>query len=639
VNGALIRKELRELGPWAALTFVVWLIDVVDVLTETPDLEPLGNSFSHLTDSSVGFLWLLAFAIGTTSSTREEDDGTLAFLDGLPVSRSRVFLTKLGVAAAVLFTYPILRVLLAVALHFASRESLDQAVHPGLLLQLLAIEFLLVLSGLAFGAALGRLRSLTWLMAGCLAVGLGLLTDEVPRAAILDPLTLAEVTTGSTWLHVDVEAVAVQAVLALLWVVVAWASFVGAGRPRFAQLSKRPVVSAIVTLLTVAAAVGVMALRSKDREKKPDADDKPHFSDGAPASTATVHYRFSYPSLQSRDALALAEGADQVFEEVHRLLQVPPGAVIDVDASGSLRETAGTAFAGGLRLKLGPQSRAVLAHETCHVISRRVAGDERAWLWGRARVLNEGLASWVERRFDARPEGRAEDRLALAALHRRGELLLDELVNPDTLARERDDLLKYSAGEALIDATVQVYGVEALHRLLEAFGDPKLPPELKGLELWQACFQVAGLDLGRVLDEFFGVVEAESKARALQIDALPRPRVTLLKTEGWYGARATVDSPLPKGWSLALRFRPGPESAFSTYDTFTVEPEQPQWRQARSIRKAQLCVQAGVRMPEGNVLYEPWACRPVSEAIAWTAPPKMDGPENDDEDADADAGE
>ena len=424
---------------------------------------------------------------------------------------------------------------------------------------------------------------------------------------------------------------AVQAALAVLWVVVAWASFAGAGRPRFAQLSKRPVVSAIVTLLTVAVAVGVMALRGNDHEKKPVADAQPHFAEGAPASTTTTHYRFSYPSLQSRDALSLAEGADQVFEEVHRLLQVPLGAVIDVDASGSLRQTEGTAFVGGLRLKLGPHSRAVLAHETCHVISRRVAGDERAWLWGRARVLNEGLASWVERRFDERPESREEDRLELAALHRRGQLLLEELVDPDALARERDDLLKYTAGEALIDATVRVYGVEALHRLLEAFADPKLPPELKGLELWQACFQVAGLDLGRVLDEFFGVVGADSKARAEQIDGLPRPRVSVVKAEGWYGAKAVVDSPLPKDWSLVLRFRPGPESAFSTYDTFTVDPDRPHWREARRIRKAQLCVQAGVRMPHGNVLYEPWACLPVSEATEWTAPPKEDAEAEDDE--------
>ena len=150
-----------------------------------------------------------------------------------------------------------------------------------------------------------------------------------------------------------------------------------------------------------------------------------------------------------------------------------------------------------------------------------------------------------------------------------------------------------------------------------------------------SCCHSAGVSCVSSPGAVFGVVEADSTARAEQHDALPRPRVTLLKAEGWYGAKALVDSPLPKEWSLVLRFRPGPESAFSTYDTFNVEPDQPHWREAQSIRKAQLCVQAGVRMPHGNVLYEPWSCLPVSEAVQWTAPPKA----NEEDEDEADAGE
>lgn len=622
MNGALLRKELRELRPWAVLALVIWAIDLFDALVEkTPDLHPLSASFRGLSDESVGFLWLLAFAIGTTLGTREEDDGTLGFLDGLPVTRSRVFLTKLCVAAAVLFTYPLLRMGLAVCLHLASRGSLDHDLHPGLLLQLLGVELLLVFCGLAFGAALGRLRSLTWLIAGCLAVGLGLLTERIPRAAVLDPLALADVSIHGLRLHVDGEALAVQGALAALWAVIAWAGFVGAGRPRL-QLSNRPVVSAIVAVLTVTVAIGVMVVRARQSEPStppatPGTTAPPRFAESAPASTSTVHYRFSYPSLEARDALALAEQADQIFQQVHQLLGVPPGAVIDVDASGSLRETEGTAFIGGVRMNLGPKARAVLAHETCHVIARRLAGDERAWLWTRARVLNEGLASWVERRFDPRPEGRRENRLTLAALQDRGELLLEELVDPEVLARERDDVLKYTAGEALIDATVQVYGVEAIPRLLAAFGDERLPPTLEGLQLWQACFQVAGLDLGRVLNAFFGQVADDVEAFEDELDSLPRPRVVLVTAQGWHGAKVVVDDELPEDWSLTLRFRPGPESPFSTYDSFTVAPEQAEWREAKDIRRGQLCVQAGLRMPVGNVLYEPWACVPLSEAVEW----------------------
>lgn len=622
---ALAAKELRELRPWAALAVLVWLIDVVDDALGKLDLRPLSVTFHGLSDSSVGMLWLLAFAIGTTLGTREEDDGTLGFLDGLPVTRSRVFLVKLATATAVLLTYPLLKVGLAIALHLLSRGSLDHPLHLGLLVQLLGLELLLVLSGLAFGAALGRLRSLTWLVGGALALGLGLLLEQVPRAALLDPMTLAEVQTQGLRLRFDREALAVQAGLAALWLVVAWAGFVGSGRPRFTQLSRRPVVSAVVSLLTVAVVVGAMALRMRDDDEDDEGPGSgaageqaaPKFAPSPPASTATTHYRFSYPALQARDALALADGADEVFEGVHRLLQVPPGPVIDVDASGSMRGTDGTAFLGGLRMELGPNARGVLAHETSHVVTRRAAGDERAWLWSEARVLNEGLASWVQRRYDPREARHREDRLVLAALHRRAELQLSELVDPEALARARDDLLAYTAGEALIDATVRVYGAAALPRLLAAFANPKLPQDVEHLQLWQACFQLAGMDLGRVVDEFFREVEGQAKEHAEALLELPRPRVVLLTAMGWYGAKAVVDQPLAEGWKVVLRFRPGPESDSSTFDSYDLAPDQPQWREAASIRKAQLCVQAGVRLPQGNALYEPWACVPVSEAMEW----------------------
>lgn len=628
MTGALFRKELRELRPWALLAVVFWSVDVLDELMRATDLRPLEVTFADLSGSMVPIVWVLAFAIGTSLGVREGDDGTLAFLDGLPVTRTRVFLVKLAVAAGVLLSWPLLRTALAVVLHLVSRGSLDHDVRPLLLAQVLALDALLVVSGLSFGAALGRLRSLTWLVASAAGVGLTVLIEHVPRAALLDPLTLADVQLVGTRLHVDGEAVLVQSALAALWGVVAWASFVGTGRPRFAGLSNRPVVGALVAVLTVAAVGGVLVLRSRSND---DADDddapkstaasaEPRFADSAPAATHTTHYRFSYPALQSREALALAGEADAVFEEVHRLLGVPLGPVIDVDASGSVRSTVGTAFLGGVRLKLGPKARAVLAHETAHVVSRRAAGDAHAWLWERAPVLNEGLASWVERRFDGRADERREDWLLLGALHRRHELLVDELVDARALARSRDDRLKYVAGEAVFDATVRLYGTEALPRLLAAFGDETLPPDLDGLRLWQACFQLAGMDLGRVFDELFREVEAQARALEDEVAALPRPRAVVVSYGGRFGARPVVDAPLPKGWHLLLRFRPGPDSDHTSYHTYRVEPGQVVWRGSSEIRKKQLCVQPGVELPAGDVLYEPWGCQPLSEAVPWTPP-------------------
>lgn len=635
---ALARKELRELRPWAILGLLFGALDLLtEVFKRKPDQRPLGITFDSLLSSDIILSLILAFAIGTTLVTREEDEGTLGFLDGLPVSRSRVFFVKLGVATGVLLVFPTLQFCIAVGLHFLSRGSLDQSFHGVLLLELLGIHVLLVFTGLSFGAMLGRLRSLTWLVAGCLAVGLGLLTKEVPRAAILDPTSLSEVQARGLRLTLDGQLLAVQLGLAVSWMLIAWAGFVRSGRRWIPDLAKRPVISALITLLTVGTITGAMIVSfEKDPKKSSSKKDssEPQFTESAPASTTTAHYRISYPALEAKEALAFADEADAVFEKVHTLLGVPLGDRIDVDLSGSLRTTAGTAFLGGVRMKLGSDARRVLAHETSHVVSRRVAGEERAFLWNKANVLNEGLASWVERRFAPLEELRRENRFTLAALHNRGELSIEELVNPELLARNRDDSLKYRAGEALIDATVKVYGVEALPKLLAAFADEKLPPDLNGLELWQACFQVAGMDLGRVFDAFFREVEADSEKFEDELSELPQPRAVLLSADGWYGAKAVPDVPLPKGWALSIRFRPGRDSPFSEYDTFNVAVDQPAWREARRIRNGQLCVQAGVKLPEGNVIYEPWECLPVDEAIPWNPKQKQEPVEATDSEED-----
>ncbi len=87
---------------------------------------------------------------------------------------------------------PLLELVTIGALHLLSRGSLDRALHGALLLQAFALQALLLVSGLMLGAAFGRLRSLAWLFAGLAATAMILLVDRVPRAAVLNPLTLLD---------------------------------------------------------------------------------------------------------------------------------------------------------------------------------------------------------------------------------------------------------------------------------------------------------------------------------------------------------------------------------------------------------------------------------------------------------------
>src|SRR5216117_3038260 len=70
-------------------------------------------------------MFTVAFALAASLLVREGDDRTLAFLDGLPLSRTRMFLTKVGLALGVLWLIPLSDLLLKILLYSWSRTSLE----------------------------------------------------------------------------------------------------------------------------------------------------------------------------------------------------------------------------------------------------------------------------------------------------------------------------------------------------------------------------------------------------------------------------------------------------------------------------------------------------------------------------------
>jgi hypothetical protein len=622
MSAALLRKELRDLLPWGVLSLAFGLSNVVQLLLEQVDSAPLGQTFFFLNQENVVLYWLIAFAIGTGLAIREHDDRTLAFLDGLPVSRSRVFFVKCAVMALLVLIGPLLELVSIGALHLLSRGSLDRELHAALLAQAFALQTLFIVNGLVLGAAFGRLRSLAWVAAGVTATALLLFVNRVPRAAVLNPLTLLDWQWTTAAIVVDGEAVRTQLAVTALALLIAWRGFERAGKGRQPWNLSGPVASAVIAVATIATAAILLVVVMRPFEGvlpsggDVGGDGRYRFEPSPPAQALTRHYRISYSAHEAEAALALATEADAVFERVHELLGLLPGDVIDVDASGSAPNTHGTAFLGRLRMRLGEEAPAVLAHETAHVVAQRAAGAERDWLWQAAGTLSEGLASWVETDFRARTTRGDERMLLLAAMHSRRELVIDELVDPYLLQSVRDVTVEYAAGEALFAALVRLHGEGAVARLLQAFADPRLPSDLRGLPLWQSTFQLAGFDLAAVVDEFYRGVDEYARQHAEEIAALPRPRVVLVRSRGSLGAMLVLD---PKsndaaGHELVIRFRPAPDSPLADIQGFPVAPDEPVWPRGRTMLGGRICVQGGVEIG-AEVLYEPWRCLPASDAV------------------------
>ena len=445
------------------------MLEVIEIFREQWDLRPLSITF-HNFDQFLAAQFVIAFAVGTGLLMREIDVGTLTFLDGLPLTRARIFAVKLIAACTVLVVYPLGYLGLLMMLHLMGRESLDHELHPALLATQSALAILLTCGGLTCGLLLGFLRSLSWMTLGLLAIAIEMLSTKWPRFAVLNPTEALTIHPVGIHVHPSLESIAVQSAAVLMFGLLAYCLFSvsGAGRRRQFQLQlSRPLISALVTVATGAALLGAVFVYTKSsverqtrQTSKSDADSAQftlHCGRGHAADSA-LHLR-SYPAQQSEPLQVLLLHADEVFGNVARQLDIDGGPAIDVDLSGSEDNTEGTAFFDRIRMvATGPEPLAVLAHETTHVFAYRLAGGDRERELGKMAAFNEGLAHWVERKLSSGNGISDVDKLQAAIISRRHMVSARQLTDMTALAREVDLNLQYPLGAALIDVLVKRNG-------------------------------------------------------------------------------------------------------------------------------------------------------------------------------------
>ncbi len=626
--GALVRKELRDQRPFLALGLVLWGLELIEtLLLQYPDMTPLERSFPHLADASGHLLLVLAFAVGTGLLVREQDEGTLRFLDGLPVTRLRLFATKLAVAVGVLLVYPAARTAMALALHLASRSSLDAEVHPGLLLVPLGIHAVLVLQGLSLGMLLGTLRTLAWASAATLAVLVTKLGEWVPRAKALNPFRLLELhLTGDHW-DAPWEALAVQAGVAALSCLAVAAAYSGARGQRLlrlAQATRRPFWSAVVMVVTAGAVLWAAALAAKDDPKGPRGGageegeaqvEGAEFRPARPAFIATRRYTFRYPAFRASVVKPLAEKADAAFDQVASLL--PPGGdePIDVDMSGSRANTLGTAFHDRVRMTPTEEdAEEVLIHETAHVLAARMLDESGSRLLGQLAALNEGLAQWVAYRAPGGEARRERDAFTAAVVFSRHEVTLDRLFDSSAFEMRQDKWLQYPLGALLVESLAERYGDQAPRCLLETLARPDFPTRPRGMLLYQTLFQLAGYDLSVVADLFFRKLEATAKARAAEIAALPRLRGAVEAGATKLKIKVLSDKPLPGGKTVVVRLRPTADAELQDYRAWHAAQDGTVEVERHRIAMDTVCFQPGLKHAK-TVFYEPWQC----QRVRWAA--------------------
>lgn len=571
---ALMKKEVRSMLPFLWLSLAMLVAELVNLLWMPLAVEDFGTSMSTFALGLAMYQIAFGFTLGTDLLVREIDEGTLDFLDALPLTRSAIFVAKFASAMLMLAILPVCLIGLTAFQHLVMNNSLDQELRPGLMGILFGLSMLVAALGVSLGMLLGFLRSLAWLMLFVCVAAISMLQDIAPAlSAALNPANLLEPRfTGVTW-QFPFVTLWTQLAAGFLFALLAYALFWSSGgvlpRVRKWHKARRFLFLPLVIGLVLVCVAGLVNWARHQQSDKSKADGSQlagvDFTPAASVQAATTHYTFSYPSTSSARATPFIQRADKTFTDVAALLEIEGGGTIDVDLNGTTNNHAGTAYHSRIRMHIGAtRTMDTLAHETAHVFAGRLAGGETGRHLGRMIVLNEGLAEWVEGKLSGATD-MSEHGFAAAVVSRRSLIKPRDLPDFDKWSLTRDENLKYPLGAIFIDRMILRYGAAAPKTLLKTLGRPDFPRGLTGYALWQTAFQISGYDLDLVFNDYAGVLKEFGEQHAFTIDNLPRPRGSLAKTSNGYAVKLVMDRELPDGASLEVRFLPGLSSKSSLF--------------------------------------------------------------------------
>jgi ABC-type transport system involved in multi-copper enzyme maturation permease subunit len=312
---SLLRKELRSLAPFLGLVLFLIALNWGSIfLTEFPDQQSISKLLEHETAEQV-MLFVFAFALAAGLLVRERDEGTLAFLDALPVSRARIFACKVIPALGVLWLIPLSDLALKFLLYALSHTSIETH-SPGLLFlteSLLDAASCVVYFFLSL--MLSFLRRFSYLVVGLLVCAYLFLQElKVPFVPLFNLLTLSDpVYQGQHWL-VPTTKLLTQLLLAAACGGVAFGSFLMMGdvSQRFAEGAKRRrgavVLAGLGTALAVVVWIGLTIFWAE--KSKPDNESQVIYQSWPIARANTSRYQFVYRENQaSFRALTRPKGA------------------------------------------------------------------------------------------------------------------------------------------------------------------------------------------------------------------------------------------------------------------------------------------------------------------------------------------
>jgi ABC-type transport system involved in multi-copper enzyme maturation permease subunit len=634
---SLLRKEWLALRPFAFLLLALFLFGVVYSLSsEYIDRYSMWHQFVPDTESVLIMVFVLSIVVALGLLVREKDEGTLLFLDALPVSRASVYLAKWVVAYCLLAGFMLLSILEVFIYDRVSQSSLSPPIpwrsyliYTGLVLFLTGF-FLSLMISLSFTRRWALL-----ILGGCFWVVYWMTSLNIPYVDLLNPFSLIQRPDSIDgewlipWLHLGVLAsVGTFAFLVGLFLFSLRTEAMPAfwRRLRDSWFGKLMGVGVIIAILFVWIAFFYVNFSGEEESESspfPDVAKPEAGSRDEVLTKESKHFRFVYRRKDNKRMKALIPKSDDIFVRVADFLEVPAEKrteKITVDISNHLgAHNAGQAYWKKVRMSLpGKNSNlsaeAILGHEVTHVLADQITDGRLEERFDATRWFHEGLASYVEcLLFESEAKERAEaEQLALASSW--GEVHFSELVDNDLLTAKRDPFLVYAAGRIWVEAMVKEYGEAAPAKLLRAIGRPEAPRNLGGLARWRDACLAAGFDLERVRSRFRSDLKKMEEEQKDSLSFFPELTEAQIFRKG---TRVILQPDLdevkweeiPEGGELVCRLRPQWDSAPGQYRYSKLNKEKQFSVPSISFLKPQLQFQIGwiTGLENGEPVFGEWS--------------------------------
>ncbi len=526
--GAILRKEWLGLRPLFFLLVMLFIVGLLIVqFTEFMDEKSIWADLLSISNFALVITFIIC-AIGCRGVlTREQDEGTLQYLDGLPISRAAVYTAKWLVVFGMLATLDLIWTAESTIYELLSRESNFPAIPWSHIATFTVLNIFVTGFFVSLLMTASFMRLWTFLVLGMLyGILMYLKAKQVPYVELLDPFSLIQppdsIDDPWVWPWRQIVVIAVMGVGLWLLGLYLFAKRSQGGSPAakhrgfWARLGK---VAAIFVTVVIFGIIFVVNLANSDEMAAYEAslpktgdDIRPEPEGGNQVQQSqTEHFDFVYREKIAERLQPLIEESDAILAKVAATLEVSEELTrsrIAVDMMNPLgSHNAGQAYWNKIRMGY-PEGQghdeavAILGHEVAHVLIDRASDGRLEQAFGSSRWFHEGLASYIEFHDFREPGADAEYEHWLALSSTWGEVQFRELVDDGLLSQLRDPNIVYAAGMEWVRAAVDVYGEGCPAELLRSLGREDAPTKLGGIELWRDTCLAADYDLERIRARF-----------------------------------------------------------------------------------------------------------------------------------------